>query len=187
MNWAVGANCYLLRAVLTHGKNWDLVSESLRTSCKTFLKDENVQDLSKQVINIFEFIGYKQSCSLQYKYIIASARQRYYSLVLDWKFSRNPGDLTESQLLNISLDHYTTLRREQLHAARLEILRAMKWDLNAGLLSTLRIEEEDAEKLRQGRYSEIPPDRLLTWALFTNIYFSSAIEKDVVHSGFRTK
>ncbi|VDO79161.1 unnamed protein product [Schistosoma margrebowiei] len=127
MNWAVGANCYLLRAVLTHGKNWDLVSESLRTSCKTFLKDENVQDLSKQ------------SCSLQYKYIIASARQR------------NPGDLTESQLLNISLDHYTTLRREQLHAARLEILRAMK------------IEEEDAEKLRQGRYSEIPPDRLLTY------------------------
>ncbi|CAH8454154.1 unnamed protein product [Schistosoma intercalatum] len=127
MNWAVGANCYLLRAVLTHGKNWDLVSESLRTSCKTFLKDENVQDLSKQ------------SCSLQYKYIIASARQR------------NPGDLTESQLLNISLDHYTTLRREQLHAARLEILRAIK------------IEEEDAEKLRQGRYSEIPPDRLLTY------------------------
>ncbi|XP_018648518.1 hypothetical protein Smp_057140 [Schistosoma mansoni] len=127
MNWAVGANCYLLRAVLTHGKNWDLVSESLKTSCKTFLKDENIQDLSKQ------------SCSLQYKYIIASARQR------------NPGDLTESQLLNISLDHYTTLRREQLHAARLEILRAMK------------IEEEDAEKLRQGPYSEIPPDRLLTY------------------------
>ncbi|CAH8469028.1 unnamed protein product [Schistosoma rodhaini] len=139
MNWAVGANCYLLRAVLTHGKNWDLVSESLKTSCKTFLKDENIQDLSKQ------------SCSLQYKYIIASARQRYYPLVFGRKFFRNPGDLTESQLLNISLDHYTTLRREQLHAARLEILRAMK------------IEEEDAEKLRQGRYSEIPPDRLLTY------------------------
>ncbi|VDP49234.1 unnamed protein product [Schistosoma curassoni] len=41
--------------------------------------------------------------------------------------NRNPGDLTESQLLNISLDHYTTLRREQLHAARLEILRAMNY------------------------------------------------------------
>ncbi|KAH8853452.1 bromodomain-containing protein 8 [Schistosoma japonicum] len=127
MNWAVGANCYLLRAVHTHGKNWDLVRESLKTSFKTFLKNENVEDLSNQ------------SCSLQYKYIIACARQR------------NPGDLTESQLLNISLDHYTTLRREELHAARLEILRAIK------------IEEEDAEKLREARYSEIPADRILMY------------------------
>ncbi|CAH8821731.1 unnamed protein product [Trichobilharzia szidati] len=127
MDWAVGANYYLLRAVQTHGKDWDIVCSSLKALSKTFLKKENLQGLSKQ------------SCSLQYNYIIASTRQK------------NPGDLTENQLLTISLDHYTTLRREQLHAVRLEILR------------TLKIAEEDAEKLRQAGYSEIPSDRLMIY------------------------
>nr|CAH8828438.1 unnamed protein product [Trichobilharzia regenti] len=127
MDWAVGPNYYLLRAVQIHGKDWDIVCSSLKALSKTFLKKENLQGLSKQ------------SCSLQYNYIIASTRQK------------NPGDLTENQLLTIALDRYTTLRREQLHAVRLEILR------------TLKIAEEDAEKLRQAEYSEIPSDRLIIY------------------------
>lgn len=57
MNWAVGANCYLLRAVHTHGKNWDLVRESLKTSFKTFLKNENVEDLSNQVHKLLKILA----------------------------------------------------------------------------------------------------------------------------------
>ncbi|VDQ04631.1 unnamed protein product [Trichobilharzia regenti] len=118
MDWAVGPNYYLLRAVQIHGKDWDIVCSSLKALSKTFLKKENLQGLSKQPPPV------KSS----YIFPLTS-------------FCRNPGDLTENQLLTIALDRYTTLRREQLHA--------------------VRIAEEDAEKLRQAEYSEIPSDRLI--------------------------
>ncbi|KAF7233018.1 hypothetical protein EG68_07137 [Paragonimus skrjabini miyazakii] len=124
MNWEAGANCFLLKAVHAYGKDWELVSTALQMISKTFLRDEPTQDLSKQ------------SCSLQYNYLIASARQKY----------SNESD--EAKLLKLAMDCYTAQRREKLHAARLELLKRIK------------IAEDDAEKLREGRYSEIPLARL---------------------------
>ncbi|KAF8568925.1 hypothetical protein P879_03732 [Paragonimus westermani] len=124
MNWEAGANCFLLKAVHAYGKDWELVSTALQMISKSFLRDEPTQDLSKQ------------SCSLQYNYLIASARQKY----------ANESD--EAKLLKLAMDFYTAQRREKLHTARLELLKRIK------------IAEEDAEKLREGRYSEIPLVRL---------------------------
>ncbi|TGZ69025.1 hypothetical protein CRM22_003961 [Opisthorchis felineus] len=124
MNWGAGANCFLLRAVHNYGKDWELVSTALQMISRTFLRDENLQDLSRQ------------SCSLQYNYLIASTRQKY------------PNELDEAKLLKLAMDYYTAQRREKLHAARLELLKRIK------------IAEDDSEKLREGRYSEIPVSRL---------------------------
>ncbi|KAF6776848.1 hypothetical protein AHF37_03150 [Paragonimus kellicotti] len=57
-------------------------------------------------------------------------------------------DKNEAKLLKLAMDYYTAQRREKLHAARLELLKRIK------------IAEDDAEKLREGRYSEIPLARL---------------------------
>ncbi|GAA51393.1 bromodomain-containing protein 8, partial [Clonorchis sinensis] len=59
-----------------------------------------------------------------------------------------PNELDEAKLLKLAMDYYTAQRREKLHAARLDLLKRIK------------IAEDDSEKLREGRYSEIPVSRL---------------------------
>lgn len=58
MNWEAGANCFLLKAVHTYGKDWDSVSTALQTISKTFLRDEKPQDLSKQVQNFHVILDF---------------------------------------------------------------------------------------------------------------------------------
>lgn len=63
MNWSDGANFYLLKSVSNYGKDWALVSSGLSVIAATFLKHERLRDFSAK------------SCSLQYKYLIASTRE----------------------------------------------------------------------------------------------------------------
>ncbi|TPP56436.1 Anaphase-promoting complex subunit 10 [Fasciola gigantica] len=65
--------------------------------------------------------------------------------------NKNMHEMDEATLFKVALDYYTTQRREKLHATRLELLKKMK------------IAEEDAEKLRDGRFSEIPMNRLTVY------------------------
>lgn len=74
MNWSDGANFYLLKSVKAYGKDWKLVSSALSVITHIFLKDDKGKDFSEKVLG-YNFTWQFQNCSIQYKYLIASARQ----------------------------------------------------------------------------------------------------------------
>ncbi|KAL7060655.1 hypothetical protein AAHC03_09784 [Spirometra sp. Aus1] len=129
MNWSDGANFYLLKTVSIYGKNWNLVSSALSVIANTFLKHQQLNDFSDK------------SCSLQYKYLIASTRQT------EERFSY----LREENLLTIAINRYAELRREQIKQQK------------AALLHKLEADADENKKLLEGRFNELSPEAILTF------------------------
>ncbi|VDK38366.1 unnamed protein product [Taenia asiatica] len=129
MNWSDGANFYLLKSVKAYGKDWKLVSSALSVITHIFLKDDKGQDFSEK------------NCSIQYKYLIASARQ-----------AEGQSDyLKENDLLQMALLNYGQRRQEQIKHAREQ------------LLLKLKARQRDNRKLLANRFSEITPESLLIY------------------------
>nr|CDS21813.1 bromodomain containing protein 8 [Echinococcus granulosus] len=129
MNWSDGANFYLLKSVKVHGKDWKLVSSALSVIAHTFLRDDKGQDFSEK------------NCSIQYKYLIASARQ-----------AEGQSDyLKENDLLQIALLNYGQRRQEQIKHAREQLILKIK------------ARRRDNRKLLANRFSEITPESLLIY------------------------
>ncbi|KAL5967475.1 Bromodomain-containing protein 8, partial [Taenia solium] len=131
MNWSDGANFYLLKSVKAYGKDWKLVSSALSVITHIFLKDDKGQDFSEK------------NCSIQYKYLIASARQA--------EGARQSDYLKENDLLQIALLNYGQRRQEQIKHAREQ------------LLLKLKARQRDNRKLLANRFSEITPESLLIY------------------------
>ncbi|VEL42704.1 unnamed protein product, partial [Protopolystoma xenopodis] len=105
MDWTIGANCYLLKAVYTYGKDWATVKAALELISKTFLKDEKQIEYSEK------------TCSLQYKYVIATIRQKYAHL----------SDLTEAKLLQLAMEYYTDLRKDQVKRLHFDLVKKINY------------------------------------------------------------
>ncbi|VDN12362.1 unnamed protein product [Dibothriocephalus latus] len=144
MNWSDGANFYLLKSVSIYGKNWSLVSSALSVIANTFLKHQQLNDFSDK------------SCSLQYKYLIASTRQT------EERFSY----LREENLLTIAINRYAELRREQIKQQKAALLHKLEYDDLLMLSNPVflpRADADDNKKLLEGRFSELSPEAILTF------------------------
>uniref|UniRef100_A0A5K3FP52 Bromo domain-containing protein n=2 Tax=Mesocestoides corti TaxID=53468 RepID=A0A5K3FP52_MESCO len=147
MNWSDGANFYLLKTVSTYGKDWSLVCSALSVIANTFLRHEKLKDFSDK------------SCSIQYKYLIASTRQ------IEERFHY----LKEEQLLQIALVHYAQLRQDQIRRRR------------EYLVARMETEREENRKLLAGRFSEIAPESILAYRKRLRAFCLQDVIADTLH------